>query len=370
LSRPWKTIRKAANTLRAGDTAFIRAGTYNEVVAPANSGTSGSYIVFKAYPGERPVVTANDYATFHIAGNSYIEIHGLTITSSFVDGTGVKPDANAHHIRIVNNIIRDCGESGIGTGTGTDYLHIEGNRIFGNSRTSAYNGSGISLWTLGWHDRNPGPHHVVRRNFIYNNRNEAGPKTDGNGIIVDNSGSDNPPVRIEYNVVFNNGGACVNVTRSSNTTIYNNTCFRNSASPTVSNGEIFTGSSNRVIARNNILHATPGKPAIHIFNSQDLDFDFNLVYMGASDLSGPHDVPGDPKFVNAGTDPASADFHLTPGSPAIDQGTAIGQTADFDNLPVPVGVAPDLGAYEYRGTGSPLLRPFPPSNLVVSGFRK
>ena len=370
LSQPWKTLRKAANTVRAGDTAFIRAGTYNEVVTPAFSGADGNYIVFKAYPGERPVLTANDYATFRIVGKSFIEISGLEITSSFVDGTGIKPDAGAHHIRILNNIIKNCGESGIGTGAGVDYIHIEGNTIHGNAKTSAYNGSGVSLWSLGWYDQGAGPHSIVRNNLIYNNSNEAGPKTDGNGIIVDNSGPDNPPVAIEYNLVFNNGGCCVNVTRSSNTSIYNNTCYKNSTSSTINNGEIYAGSSANVKARNNILYATSGKPGTHKYNSINLDFDYNLVYGGANEISGTHDLAGDPNFVNPGVDPATADFHLRAGSPAIDRGIHLGYTADYDRRPVPVGPAPDLGAYEYAGTvlppGPTIKYPTAPTNIAIS----
>ena len=40
LQQPWRTITKANNTLQAGDTVLIRAGTYAEVIRPANSGTS------------------------------------------------------------------------------------------------------------------------------------------------------------------------------------------------------------------------------------------------------------------------------------------------------------------------------------------
>ena len=366
LSRPWKTIQKAANTLQAGDTVFIRGGTYTEVVTPANSGTGGNYITYKAYPGENPVLTANNYSTFHVVGKSYIEINGLTITSTFVDGTGVKPEANAHHIRIINNIIKNCGESGIGTGAGADYIHIEGNTIYGNSKTSTYNGSGVSLWSLGWYDQAAGPHSIVRNNIIYNNSNEAGPRTDGNGIIVDNSGANNSPVVVEYNLIFNNGGCCVNVTRSSNTSIYNNTCYHNSTSNTISNGELYAGSSSNVKARNNILYATSGKPATHKYNSSALDFDYNLVYGGANEISGPHDLTGDPKFVNPSLDPATADFHLRVGSPAIDKGINLGYTTDYDRRPVPVGPAPDLGAYEYAGTVSPTKYPAPPTNINIS----
>jgi hypothetical protein len=49
-----------------------------------------------------------------------------------------------------------------------------------------------------------------------------------------------------------------------------------------------------------------------------------------------------PSFVS------STNFHLNPGSPAIDKGINVGSTSDYDGNSVPYGSAPDIGAYEYR----------------------
>ena len=51
-TNPWRTIQKAANTMAAGDTVYIRAGTYPEQVTPLNSGSIGKYITYAAYPGD------------------------------------------------------------------------------------------------------------------------------------------------------------------------------------------------------------------------------------------------------------------------------------------------------------------------------
>jgi hypothetical protein len=47
-----------------------------------------------------------------------------------------------------------------------------------------------------------------------------------------------------------------------------------------------------------------------------------------------------------------SDYHLQASSPAIDAGRAIsGLTSDYVGTPVPQGIAPDIGAYEYQNTG-------------------
>lgn len=52
LEHPWQTIQQAADTLVAGDTVYIRAGSYHERVVPLNSGSVAAGITYTAYPGE------------------------------------------------------------------------------------------------------------------------------------------------------------------------------------------------------------------------------------------------------------------------------------------------------------------------------
>jgi hypothetical protein len=59
-NNPWKTIQKAASIMEAGDTCFIRSGTYRETVTPAYSGTEGNPITFKAYPGDTVTVSGTE----------------------------------------------------------------------------------------------------------------------------------------------------------------------------------------------------------------------------------------------------------------------------------------------------------------------
>jgi hypothetical protein len=45
--------------------------------------------------------------------------------------------------------------------------------------------------------------------------------------------------------------------------------------------------------------------------------------------------------------PAADDYRLSAGSMAIDRGQPLGYTVDLDELPMPKGNGPDLGAYEF-----------------------
>ncbi|RJP92373.1 MAG: hypothetical protein C4518_06885 [Desulfobacteraceae bacterium] len=77
LASPWKTINKANNTLKAGDTAFIKAGTYKEMIKPANSGLNGSPITYSRY--KEDIVKVSNASGFgaNLQGKSFITLYGI-----------------------------------------------------------------------------------------------------------------------------------------------------------------------------------------------------------------------------------------------------------------------------------------------------
>ncbi|HSQ05061.1 MAG TPA: hypothetical protein VLN59_13540 [Burkholderiales bacterium] len=56
LDRPWRTIQKAANTVGAGSTVYVRGGVYHERVTIHVSGVPGQPIVFQSHPGEQAII--------------------------------------------------------------------------------------------------------------------------------------------------------------------------------------------------------------------------------------------------------------------------------------------------------------------------
>lgn len=73
LATPWRNIAKAAATMVAGDTVFIRGGTYRETVSPARSGNNAtSRITYSAYNGEQVIVSgANIFTGWTQSGNAW-----------------------------------------------------------------------------------------------------------------------------------------------------------------------------------------------------------------------------------------------------------------------------------------------------------
>ncbi|MCP4195704.1 MAG: DUF1565 domain-containing protein [Proteobacteria bacterium] len=135
-ARPWRTIQKAAATMVAGDTVYIRAGTYEEQVIPQNSGNADNHITYAAYSDETVTIDGNGitlptYETglFVVEDTNYIKVSGLRIVNAGPNdnNAGIYVD-NAHHIIIENNYTYNTVSSGIGVWDGNDIM-IDGNEV-------------------------------------------------------------------------------------------------------------------------------------------------------------------------------------------------------------------------------------------------
>ncbi|SHK15500.1 Right handed beta helix region [Anaerocolumna jejuensis DSM 15929] len=147
---PWKTIQKAAGSVKAGDTVVVRGGTYKEKVTMKTSGTSNDYITFKNYEGETPIIdgsgqSASDddstNALILINNQSYIKVVGFSVTNYVVSNQSVPAG-----IRVTgaskNVEIRNCKVYGIKTtysGSNQD-RNAHAIAIYGSNSNSAIDG--------------------------------------------------------------------------------------------------------------------------------------------------------------------------------------------------------------------------------------
>lgn len=141
LNTPFASIGYALKKALPGDTVFVRAGTYYEMIDFPVSGNAGQPVVLMAYRGERPIINGANFtptgwtALVSFNGVRYAVLDGFDICnyisytgSADVEGISVKGNAhditikNCHIYNIKNNAPLSAGRSGhailaIGNGT-------------------------------------------------------------------------------------------------------------------------------------------------------------------------------------------------------------------------------------------------------------
>lgn len=94
---PWKTIQHAADSMQAGDTAFVRAGIYHEAgIHFENSGSPGQPITLARYQDEQVVldgsgVTDELPGVYLTPGQGYFVFRGLTLRNMPWSGIATDP---------------------------------------------------------------------------------------------------------------------------------------------------------------------------------------------------------------------------------------------------------------------------------------
>jgi hypothetical protein len=289
-STPWLTIAnyeaKSGVNPTAGDCVNVAPGTYsagnNSLTKGGNAATSTGYIVYRCQTLDGCTITASDWA-FAAGVNSWMQ---ASLPASFLifDGfvyaaSGGSPNSDAvscsnypstsqfsgcHHWMVLNSIAYNHQLDGFHMVNG-EYFYVSHNTIHNNAYQCGVYGSGISFASLrpvqyytptaddintnnnaalnliGLYGQSNPFHNVVAWNVVYNNAvncNGNQVASDGNGIIMDSFNTTNgntinyaAQTLIAFNVIYNNGGAGVNITASSNVTVVNNSCFHNSIDP-------------------------------------------------------------------------------------------------------------------------------------------
>jgi hypothetical protein len=407
LTRPWRTVQKAADTLQAGDTVYIHAGTYHEQVMLQNSGSAGQYITYAAYPEETVtldgsgITLPDDLAgLFHISGKRYIRVSGLRVINAGPnDNNAGIMVLDSSNIIVENNSTYNTNSSGIGV-WGSNNVTVDGNRIeeaggggwqecisvAGTDTFEVSNNEVLNCHKEGICAKQGASNGKIYRNYVHD--------TDHVGIYVDAHDEHTYNIDVFQNVVHGiahkdgftiaseQGGLLENVS------VYNNVAYSNQfdglgisgccpgpASHPMRNIQIVNNTSyNNGLGEwgGGIGVGNPDVEGLVIRNnicSQNLSFqiavglsippenytvDHNLIdgfrgLVGDGEIYGDDYVEGDPLFAN----PAGADFHLQPGSPAIDMGSEVdAPDDDFDGTSRPQdgdddgSAAFDIGAYE------------------------
>lgn len=389
ITRPWKTIRYAVSQLIAGNTLYIRSGTYTGATntidnqlgtVPAGTDFSTGAITIAAYPSETVTIKPP-------AGQSAIRISSGTISGAvaqkylifqdlILDGAnqtsderhggpnGVYIDGGANHIRlqrlevhhwlangieasshddvnpwstyheILNCLVHHNGlglgttEAPISTNTGYGlYLQTSDNTCTGNE---VYNngGYGFHLYGNSVVGQYPVSRNIVAANKIHNNGVNGGTNY---GIVVAWGDAN----QVYNNLIYSNIGGILVYTYSTATIIYNNTVYANSPLE----GIALQYYSSAPLVKNNIVFA----------NGSGI-----VDYGGTGSPVLLTNLTTDPSFVSAST----GDFHVNSSSSAVNTGTTLGSvTTDYDGVARPVGAAYDIGAFERDGTsGTGILR--------------
>lgn len=392
ISQPFLTWEHLASVLVAGDTAYIRGGTYHAGKSAATSiqvhwnnlnGTLGSPILISAYPGESPVMdlsdvlhTATDYYGIYLHNSEYVHCYGLRVTGLAQNSGGPNPGAPVWgwiNDTCTNCTIEFCEVDHIGGQGCFDYNSV--NTLWKNCdahhcsdpySTSPYGGSngfsatgggntstgivydGCRAWFIsddGWDFFGIDGHITIKNCWSFWNGFLPGFTVagDGQGIKLGPTASSFPATvkRVCHNnLVFENrvngfdqnGGDCI-------FNLWNNTSFNNP-----SNGYFFGYFSNTNSSKNNI------------------SFNDGNAYNGA-------EIAGDHNSWNGGVTLTSGDF-LSTSSAGVDGARQsngdlpvlnflkLAAGSDLINAGVDVGLpynvpAPDLGAYEFAGNSAP-----------------
>jgi hypothetical protein len=401
------TLQHAANVTQPGDTVYVMNGTYSnscpscDVLDITIPGTATNWITYKAYPGQAPIISFNGWeGIFFEPTAAYVEVNGFTVIGNnanvtlaqalaqstsnpnpIFNGNCIASDGRMgtatvrpNHIRILNNIISECGGGGVGTAW-SDYVTISGNTIYNSAWYSIYGASAISTWENWNSDSSTGYKMIITANRIYGNEelvpvfdNNPPEITDGEAIIIDSTrnsayNSTNDPLPpytgrtlIANNVIYNNGSSAIEVFESDHVDVVNNSSYENVTNPPLSGrGEMDLNQTSDVNVINNIFYSATGQNPVASVpkTTSTVTLNYNLYYNGtiAGDVSnGPNDLTANPLYIDpADSSPLNVLLTLSPASPALGSGTSyLAPATDFAGNPRPGPDGYDRGAYQLQ----------------------
>lgn len=365
---PWRTLEKAANMAIAGDTIWIRAGTYYETLSPGHSGFSDAYITFQNFASETVVIDADGRNHGIILwSKSFIRISGFDVKNALSDAVfiGHSDDSESKNNIIEKLSIHDCPtDTGIAVfGTNNHILNntISGCRygiyFSGNSQNISNN----EIFNCSKSGIAPiGNYNVIQHNHIHHNAEYGISTWLGSSQTLND-------LTIQFNIIYDNGQQDIHLNgdgpgeKPNNIFVYNNTILNASAD----NGICVYGECHHLKVKNNIISGIYAHCALSLPNIDMAGFaeDFNIFYQtnGIYINNQAYTFDDYQRQFGHGMNSFFADpmlnenFTLNPESIAIDSGTII--VPEILGL----GFSVDIGAIEYTKSVS-----LPSANFIAS----
>ncbi len=350
-TQPFRSIREGITNIAAGDTLYIKSGTYGESIdsnaftiprgsswnnAPVIAASPGHTVILRPSKGGEVINLANSNIRYVIFERLILDAANVTFGISTTNGT--------NHIRFRNIEVKNSRFSGIILTPGTQpapyrtfqefincHVHHNGNSSLDHGfyistsdnliqGSNVHNNSSFGMIAFSSNSSRRIQNNRFVGNKIYRNSTKAATSA---GILL-SSGDGN----MAYNNILYDGkfGIVVKNNNPTNTRVYNNTIYNHTV------GLEITSLSSGAIVKNNISY----KNTVNIINhGRNTTLTNNLT--------------GNPIFVGE----SNRNFHLQAGSPAVDNGATISTvTSDHDGVPRPQGNRFDIGAYEYKnGSG-------------------
>jgi hypothetical protein len=376
-SLPWKTLEYSATRIDAGDTLYIKNGTYYGKDQPEwyipginidNKGTALQPIVIRNYPGHTPVIDGSNKVGFNktfgkyaVSGDYYIVLDGLYFRDAVVYFSGDSSDSMGSQVTIQNSTFERAHQNSPGGSYYNDielrameYVTIK-NNYFKNQAVGAPGGGEPNQntavivyhwvndivvennefydfkWVLfqksGVTDKS-GYRNIFRYNFIHNGIN---------GIASGYDGSTHG-FEIKQNIFLDITNTDINLLLGNNDLKIANNVFYNSLKDIGKGIVLHGGDSPNTNVYNNIFYNHKYPIGLHYTSLTGFWIDYNDYYSydyfdwdyGAETftqwkthpiIDDSHSITSDPKFVNAGGSEPT-DYKLDSGSLA--KGTGLG----------------------------------------------